>query len=573
MPTSRTDPMQVYAEAALQRVLQFPDGASDVEAQLRLLATARAAAPDPALVGREIDRHLLDRIRQQEGAFRDAQKLQAKLSAVVDQITAPPWHIARLIRFLEDCPEPRALVLSGTAQDVVAVHPDVDPRSLHRGDIVYLSSDRNVILKRAGDTGGGGGETVFVERLLPGGRLVVRSRDEELIVDVAEGCDRANLRQGAQARIDRGAWMVLEVVEREAGGQYIVEDVDMSMTRERLGGQCSALDRLFQVLLSALAFPKIAALYGIRGRRGVLLYGPPGNGKTLMARICAAEIRRRTGRRCVFAVVRPGEWLNSYVGETERAIRDCFAALREALGADGMAILFIDEIETIGGQRGRMGNHHHDRFLGTLLAEVDGFRDRGEIAIIAATNRKDMLDPALVDRLCAIDIEVKRPDLRGAREIFNVHLPEQLLFHSNGMPPAETRETMVDLAVTRLYAPNGENQICQIQFRNGSRRTVTARELVSGRMIGQICEVACDRAFERHVAGSSEGLELADMAYAIDEALARMSSTITLHSARSYLDSLPQDMDIVRVEPCEKKVKSIFRYVQPERSHQTESLQ
>jgi SpoVK/Ycf46/Vps4 family AAA+-type ATPase len=280
----------------------------------------------------------------------------------------------------------------------------------------------------------------------------------------------------------------------------------------------------------------------------------------MMARICAAELRRITGRRCVFAVVRPGEWLNSYVGETERAIRDTFTALREAIGTDGMAVLFIDEIETIGAHRGRAGNHHHDRFLGTLLAEIDGFRDRGEIAIVDATNRKDMLDPALADRLCSIDIEVQRPDLRGAREIFGVHLPEQLRFHANGRMPMETREAMIDRAATRLYAPNADNEVCHIHFRGGNKQTVGARDLVSGRMIAQICESACDRALERHVAGGDEGLRLEDIDHAVDEALERMGSMITLASARSYLASLPQDIDMVRVERVARKVKSSIRY-------------
>jgi ATP-dependent 26S proteasome regulatory subunit len=565
MPTSRQNARQTeqllrYIQETLESALHFSDEEGDLDAQVQMVGLARAAAPGGPAASPEIDRYLLERIRRQEVGLRDAQALQSRLSEMVGKITSPPWHLARLIQTFDDGSERKALVQSGPSLDVVAIHSDLRNQVLMRGEIVYLSSERNCVLRRAGGVGGGGGETVSVERVLPDGRLLVNSRGEEMVVEVADDCDPAALKRGAQVRLDRNAWMVIEVLERESGRQYFAEDVDMSMTRSLLGGQRRALDRLFQVLLSTLSNPEVAKLYGVRRRRSVLLYGPPGNGKTMMARICAAELRRITGRRCVFAVVRPGEWLNSYVGETERAIRDTFTALREAIGTDGMAVLFIDEIETIGAHRGRAGNHHHDRFLGTLLAEIDGFRDRGEIAIIAATNRKDMLDAALADRLCSIDIEVKRPDLRGAREIFGVHLPEQLRFHANGKAPMETREAMIDRAATRLYASNGDNEICNIHFRSGAKQTVTARDLVSGRMISQICETACDRALERHIAGGGEGLRLEDIDHAVDESLERMGSMITLTSARAYLTTLPNDIDMVRVEPAARKVKSSIRY-------------
>jgi SpoVK/Ycf46/Vps4 family AAA+-type ATPase len=217
----------------------------------------------------------------------------------------------------------------------------------------------------------------------------------------------------------------------------------------------------------------------------------------------------------------------------------------------------MDEIESIGRIRGHYaGNIHGDRFLAALLAELDGFRDRGNVAVIAATNRKDLVDPALLERLSDIEIQVKRPDLRGAQEIFNVHLPPTRPYSSNGCPPEATRNEMVERAVSRFYSPNSDNEICELRFRDGTTRTVTARELASGRVFEQVCRAACRAAFQRQMMqGVDKGLRISDMDQAVDDVMERLRTTLTPRNTHAYLDDLPESMEVVEVIPTVKKVK------------------
>src|SRR5262249_19349735 len=154
-----------------------------------------------------------------------------------------------------------------------------------------------------------------------------------------------------------------------------------------------------------------------------------------------------------------------YVGATQKAIRDTFKTLRQAT-RDGLAFLFLDELESFARTRGHFANIHSDKHLAALLAELDGFEDRKDIAIIAATNRKDLLDPALLARF-AVEVQVSRPDSSAAKAILNIHLPSSLPFSPNGELAAGTRDELIESAVSHLYAPNADNAICRIRFRDG----------------------------------------------------------------------------------------------------------
>src|SRR5262249_29067655 len=149
---------------------------------------------------------------------------------------------------------------------------------------------------------------------------------------------------------------------------------------------------------------------------------------------------------------------------------------------DGFAVLFMDEVEAVGRIRGSAVGHHSDKFLAALLAELDGFSDRTGVAIIAATNRKDLIDPALLAPASDVEITVSRPDLEAARAIFGIHLPESLPFSPNGPLAADTRRAAIETAVSRFYSPNADNELCVLRFRDGKTRTVAGRELASGRV-------------------------------------------------------------------------------------------
>jgi ATP-dependent 26S proteasome regulatory subunit len=500
-------------------------------------------------------------------ALERAQNTQGELRELIEQITAAPWYPALFQRVIETPQGPRASVWTGGTSRLVNLHPTVDVTTLRSGNHVYLDHDLATLMAPS--------EVAFVpptdsasfERLTIDGRIVVRSQGEEIVLERAACLDANELRSGRMVLFDRPSRMALETLEGSDSEQYQLEDLG-ELSRDCVGGRRQALDDLIAVLTASLVEPELAQTYQLGGRRAVLLYGPPGCGKTLIARTAAAEIQRISGQRCRFAVVRPGEFESAYVGESEANIRNCFRSLREAAG-DDLAVLFLDEIESIGRSRGSHGAHHADRFLAALLAEIDGFCERGQVSILAATNRRDLLDPALLSRLSDTQVAVPRPNLQEAREIFEIHLQASLPYsrghgdaavEPGSQEAAEVRSELLETTVSRLYAPNADNEICRLGFRDGESRTVYARELMSGRLIEQMALSVREKAFRRHLRGEGRGLCISDAVASVETSLVELSTTLSVHNARAYLDDLPQDVDVVRVDPIRAQPELRHRY-------------
>ena len=533
----------------LDELMAVGEEAPSIERKLEMLGLMRTSARDG---GRQVDRLLLERLKQVTDGLLAAQAIQEELRELVERQVSPPWHPALFLRPVPTELGPRAMVLSAGGRSLVGMADGVALESLRIGEEVFLGMEGNVIAGRSPYGTPPCGETAFFDRLTADGRCVLKWRDEEVVVDAAGTLDAAGLKQGDQVRWDHTAFIAFEKIDASAGRQYLLEDVPTA-TRDQVGGQQRNLDILLSVLIAVLVAPEKAALYGLGGRQTILMVGPPGCGKTLMARVVAAEVTRLGGRRCRFAVVKPAEWESPYVGETEANIRNCFRAFREA--ADGPVVLFLDEIEAVGRIRGGMVGQHADRFLAALLAEIDGFAERAGIAIIAATNRKDLVDPALLERLSDVEIAVGRPDMRGARAILDIHLPETV-----PVDPADTREDIIETAVSRLYSPNSENALSILRFRDGKTRTVVARELASGRLFAQICRSACRSALLRDLRTHERGVRVADMEHALSEVLERLTTTLTRQNVHAYLADLPQDVDVVSVEPVVRRVARPHRY-------------
>jgi ATP-dependent 26S proteasome regulatory subunit len=534
----------------LDQLLAVGADAPPLARKVDMAHAARTSSPD---AGRRLDHVLLDRLARTTVGLRVAEAAQQELRDLLEQAAAPPWYPALFVRAVDTELGPRALVMFGGARRLVAVADDVDLEDLVVGEEVFLGRECNVVTGRAPYGAPQCGETACFDRLTGGGRCVLRWRDEEVVVDAAGMLDPATLAPGDQVRWDRAAWLVFEKIEAAAGRRVLLDEVP-DVGRGRVGGQDAQLDALLAALTASLIAPGRAAIYGLGGRRSILMVGPPGCGKTLMARVAAAEITRLGGRRCRFGVVKPAAWESPYVGETQQNIAACFKALREAAAA-GFAVLFLDEVEAVGRIRGGAVGHHADKFLAALLAELDGFTERQNVAIIAATNRKDLVDPALLERLSDVEIAVSRPDMRGATAILEIHLPETMPFAAG-----VERRVLIDAAVSRLYAPNAETALATLRLRDGTTRTVTARALLSGRILAQICRAAAQTALSREVRGGEPGLRLADVEDAIDDALHRLATTLAPRNAAAYLADLPQDVDVVSVEPLIRRVVRAHRY-------------
>jgi proteasome-associated ATPase len=554
MPRTRTQPSVRSFFDNLWELIAGPRG---VEDGTTLLGEIRQRSPEE---GSDIDRLLLSRLLLARRELDSVNKIQEELREAVQKLSATPWHPALFLRPVETQLGERALVSCNRQRRLVELSDEVEGRALVRGQAVFLSRELNLLMATAPAELMEFGETAFFDHLTEDGRLVLKQRDEEYVVEAASSLGTAQLCQGDRVRWDRDAWLAFEQIESNEGRQFITEDVD-DIGPEMLGGQDACLEELLMALTVNVVNPQLAQTYGLGGRRSVLLVGPPGVGKTRMTRIAASMLQRISGKTCRFAAVKPGEFTTPWIGETEQNIRNCFKALREEAG-DGLAVLFLDEIESIGRVRGRgLGSDHADRFLAALLAEIDGFGDRGNVALVTATNRKDLVDPALLQRLSDVEIAVQRPNLRAAREIFDVHLGESYPYATNGVDASSTRREIIESALSCLYAPNGEGALCELQFRDGKRRTIHARELMSGRLIEQIATDVRNAAFHRNLRTGETGIRQSDMEAAAARALEKLRSTLTINNVHDHIDDLPQDNDVVRVAPVIRKVQNTFRYV------------
>lgn len=519
-----------------------------------LVEKHRAMSPD---AGAALTLALAQEVRERCGRLAETTQILEGLQQLVEKLQAAPWFPATVVDTTSLDRTGHVLVAQPGGQRLVAVADEVDGRELAAGDPVYLSRGCDMLMATAPPELVFGGDMASYERDLPDGRLVARVRDEEVLLRRGRALRSTVFHRGSLLRFDRAAQLALEDVgeQAEASTSFFTA---LDETPVRVGGARlrSAVDRLVEALTARLVAPAEAARFGLHARRAILLSGPPGVGKTMSVRAAIQQLQVRSGRRCRFAVVRPSEWESPWVGSTEAAIRATFARLAHEAGED-LAVLFLDEIESIGRVRGASMSRHADKFLAALLVEIDGLVRRGNIAVIAATNRKDMLDPALLERIGEIDIEVARPDLEGAREIFSVHLDEGLPYAGGDA----TRQRMIESAVSMLYAPNADNLVATVHFRDGKTRPVPAKEMISGRLIEQVCHRVRESGFRRSVSGAVAALDVADVRQSIGETLDRLRSTLTTHNIRAWVDDLPADIDIVRVAAEKPSVVRPYRYL------------
>ena len=532
------------------------EGAPNLSQKAALLNSVRERSPQMAEMA---DLFLLDQVGRLRSGLAEAGANLKRAEKLLAELTATPWHPAVFLRPVDTQSGVRAQVMCANTRRVVRVANGVNPAALRVGDEVYLSSELNAIVARSTDGAPRFGETGHFARVLDDGRVALRWREEEVIVETSGALSDVDWQTGDVVLWDRNAFMAFERLSRAENDEFLLGQVE-DIARDRVGGQDANLEAVLDALTMALVAPETAERYGIGSKKSILLCGPPGCGKTLIARVAAAEIARLNGSRCRFGVVKPGEWENPYVGVTQQNIRNCFSALGKA-SDDGFAVLFLDEIEGVGRIRGSSVGHHSDKFLDALLAELDGFQDRKNVAIIAASNRKDLIDPALLERLSDIEVRVSRPNMAGAQAILDIHLPPSVPYSPNGSVARKTRQELIQLAVSLLYDPNADNDLCVLKFRDGRTRSVAARDLVSGRMLEQICRSARQRAFSRHVRGGAQGLREEDMEFAVRQALDRATTTLTPRNAHAYLSDLPQDMDVVAVTPVPRRGEASRQYL------------
>jgi proteasome-associated ATPase len=550
--------------SALRTLLRMGGGASSLEDRVRWLAQLRRDSPDSS---EALDSTVLAELaRCQEGLGR-ARAAQGELKALLDRLTAPPWQPAVFLGATRTPDGDGALVAQGAMRRVVQVNDGVGLADLKPGDEVLLSKELNALVGRSEPPMLRAGDVAAFERHTADGRLVLNVHEEETIVTAGASLDAGALRSGDLVRWDRALGMAFEAVERSSGRDIFLEDTPAE-TFADIGGLDDEIEELQRAVLMRFRHGPLVEKYGLKPKRSVLLWGPPGTGKTMLARALAHQLSVVSpSGRARFASVKPGSLNSVWFGQSERNYREVFRAARTAgeREPDIPVCLYFDEVDSIGAARGHASGRVDDRVLTAFLSELDGLESRGNVMVVASTNRRDVLDPGLVrpGRLGDCVIHVPAPGRKGSRAVLSRHLRPDIPYAANGHGSdiAATREEILDRAVAHLFAPNEQRDLAVLMFRDGKRREVKPGDLVSGAVLAKVALAAVERACVREARSGEAGVRADDVLDALDAEMATAARVLTPANCRSYISGLPQDVDVVSVQMVERQAVEASRYV------------
>ncbi len=405
----------------------------------------------------------------------------------------------------------------------VALGPTVSVANMERGDEVVLNESFAVIGFRSSD---GQGEVVSVKDVLDDTRVLVYGRaDEERVVEMSESLQRVKLRAGDSLLLDTRSNLLTERLAKQEAEDLILEEVP-NISYADVGG----LDTQIEAITDAVELPYIhRALfqeYNLPAPKGILLYGPPGCGKTLIAKAVAHSLSQKvaelTGNRNVrsyFLNIKGPELLNKYVGETERQIRVVFQRAREKAAEGVPVIVFFDEMDSLFRTRGTgISSDMESTIVPQLLAEIDGVESLRDVIVIGATNREDLIDPAIL-RPGRLDVKIKieRPNSEAAAQIFerylNIDLPlaNSEISELGGGERDKTIRAMIEQTVEAMYRIDDENRFLEVTYQGGDKETLYFKDFASGAMIENIVRRAKKRAVKREISHGERGLKLEDL--------------------------------------------------------------
>jgi proteasome-associated ATPase len=429
----------------------------------------------------------------------------------------------------------------------VPVDPAIPPERLRVGARGLLARTRNCLLHVDGASPRWSDVGSF-EAYTDDRTGVLLKHQEQLVKAVlSDDLAELELRKGDLIGFDRdGARLAYARVEPPGREDLFFEKTPADRFEE-LGGLDREIARLKRAIHFHLSHPELATRYRLPTKRGILLEGPPGNGKTKLARCLAGYIAGLVpAGECRFMAIAGSSDYSMWLGQSEQKIRARFQAARELAGAGGVpVVLFFDEIDAIGRRRGAdLGSSAPDRILATLLAELDGMQQVTNVIVIGATNRADILDPGLLraGRLGDLKIRIPAPNRPAARAILNRYL--------DGLPLAVDAVPVVEALLSRVYSPRGEYaELIRVTLRDGRKVPVAGGALLSGAALENVIRAAADAAADREAQAAAVGITEADLAAAMDRELRSAVALLTPHNVRSYIPQLPQDVDPVAIEP------------------------
>jgi len=451
--------------------------------------------------------------------LREAREHIGALREEVEKLTMPPSAYGT---FLEVNDDGTVDVFTAGRKMRVAMHPELDVEELQRGQEVVLNESLNVVLARGHDIAG---EVVTLKELLDNGRraLVVGRADEERVCELASGLLGERLRAGDHLLMETRSGVLVERLPRPEVEELILEEVP-DITYADVGGLDDQIDQIQDAVELPYLYADLFHEHQLQPPKGILLYGPPGCGKTLIAKAVANSLAKRVSEktgdsatRSYFLNIKGPELLNKYVGETERQIRLIFQRAREKSEEGVPVIVFFDEMDSLFRTRGSgISSDIESTIVPQLLAEIDGVESLKNVIVIGASNREDLIDPAIL-RPGRLDVKIKieRPDQDAARQIFGRYLGEHLPIAEDETAKAGGRsqaiDAMIDAAVDRMYSVDDENRFLEVTYQNGDKEVLFFKDFASGAMIENVVRRSKKMSIKRQIAGGARGIATTDL--------------------------------------------------------------
>jgi proteasome-associated ATPase len=466
------------------------------------------------------------------GTLREARDQIVALKEEVDRLAQPPSGFGI---FLSATGDNTADVFTGGRKMRVHVSPAVELDALKPGQEVVLNEALNVVVAEGYETAG---EIVMLKELLEDGEraLVISHSDEERVVRLADPLRDHPLRPGDSLLLEPRSGYVFERIPKAEVEELILEEVP-DIVYSDIGGLSGQIEQIRDAVELPYLHADLFREHQLRPPKGVLLYGPPGCGKTLIAKAVANSLAKQVAEktaadggkdsagRSFFLNIKGPELLNKYVGETERHIRLVFQRAREKASEGMPVIVFFDEMDSIFRTRGSgVSSDVENTIVPQLLSEIDGVEGLENVIVIGASNREDMIDPAIL-RPGRLDVKIKieRPDAEAAKDIFSKYILSGLPLHADdlaehGDSAAATVEAMIQRTVERMYTESEENRFLEVTYANGDKEVLYFKDFNSGAMIQNIVDRAKKMAIKQFLDTGQKGLRVAHLLSAcVDE--------------------------------------------------------
>jgi proteasome-associated ATPase len=483
----------------------------------------------------EVERHIralqaeLDTLtetnRRLAATLREARGQIVTLKAEVDRLAEPPNGFGVFLGVNDD----GSVDIHTQGRKLrVAVAPGIGP--LTPGQEVLVNEAMNVVAALGAEVVG---EVVMFKELLEDGEraLVIGHTDEERVVRLAQALRDQTIRAGDSLLLDPRSSYVYERVPKAEVEELVLEEVP-DVDYADIGGLMAQIDQIRDAVELPYLHSDLFREHKLAAPKGILLYGPPGCGKTLIAKAVAASLARKVAEkegqsaaRSYFLNIKGPELLNKYVGETERHIRLVFQRAREKATEGTPVIVFFDEMDSLFRTRGSgVSSDVENTIVPQLLSEIDGVEGLANVIVIGASNREDMIDPAIL-RPGRLDVKIKieRPDAQAAGDILSKYLTPDLPLHAedlteNGGSAEATCHAMIRRTVERMYSESEENRFLEVTYANGDKETLYFRDFNSGAMLENIVARAKKTAIKDFLETGQKGIRVAHLLSAcVDE--------------------------------------------------------